>query len=422
MMSRMIMEDELLAKAKLASQASKELALMTSDQKNQALLVISHTLHEKKPLILAANKKDLSKAEKKGMSSALMDRLMLNDERIEWMAQSLEKLVSLHDPIGDCLDEWDRPNKLHIEKIRVPLGVVGMIYEARPNVTADAAGLCLKTGNAVYLRGSGSALDTNRMLVSVIHQALARTDLPPDSIQLLEDVRHETADRFFRLNGLIDVLIPRGSRRLIQTAVEKSSIPVLETGAGNCHLYIDETADPDMAARIAVNAKTQRPSVCNAIETIVIQKQWFTKHGKALIDVLRKAGVACRIDKQAARDFPDLPQAGDEDWSAEYLDKIVAIKIVRNVDEAIIHINRFGTKHSEAIISESPENVSRFFQRVDAAVLYHNASTRFTDGGEFGFGAEIGISTQKLHVRGPMGLNALTTTKYIVKGAGQIRE
>lgn len=421
-MNRIIGEDELLSKAKRAREASSELAVTSTEEKNRALLAISRELRRNGSAILIANGQDINRAKRKGMPDSLIDRLLLNEKRIDAMADALERLVRLPDPIGDCIEEWDRPNGLHIQKMRVPLGVIGMIYEARPNVTVDAAGLCLKTGNAVYLRGSGSAIESNKALVSIIRGALARTRLPEDSVQLLEDVSHETADRFFRLNGLIDVLIPRGGKKLIQTVVREASIPVLETGAGNCHLFIDESAKPEMAVSIALNAKTQRPSVCNAIETIIIHEKWFARFSGLLIDSLQTAGVHCRLDPSRAAEYPDLPLANEEDWHAEYLDKIVAIKVVKDVDEAIHHINRYGTKHSESIVSESPEHVERFFQYVDASTLYHNASTRFTDGEAFGFGAEIGISTQKLHARGPMGLPALTTIKYIVKGTGQIRE
>lgn len=422
MMNRMIEKDELFLKAEKAKQASGKLAAKSTEQKNRALRAISRELRKNCPVILAANMEDVDHAKARGMSDSLIDRLLLNEERIGSMADALDHLAGLDDPIGDCVEKWDRPNGLHIQKIRVPLGVVGMVYEARPNVTVDAAGLCLKTGNAVYLRGSGSALESNKALVSVTHHALIESELPEDSVQLLEDVSHETADRFFKLHGLIDVLIPRGSKKMIQSVISKSTIPVIETGAGNCHLYIDESANPEMAVAIALNAKAQRPSVCNAIETIIVHEKWLTGYGGLLIDSLRSAGVECRIDPSLAARYPEFPLADEEDWSAEYLDKIVAIKTVKDVDEAIRHINRYGTKHSEAIVSESPDHVERFFQYVDASAIYHNASTRFTDGEAFGFGAEIGISTQKLHARGPMGLPALTTIKYIVKGTGQIRE
>ncbi len=413
--------DELMQKAQRARTAAEKLAQKTTEEKNAALHLTASLIQQRTNRILAANIRDLEQARRKGTAPALLDRLLLTQQRLGDMADALEKLTELHDPVGDCVDERVRPNGLHIRQIRVPLGVVGMVYEARPNVTADAAGLCLKTGNAAYLRGSGTALETNRALVEVIHEALRRSALPADSIQLLEDTRHETADRFFKLNNWIDVLIPRGSARLIKQVVTQATIPVIETGAGNCHLFIDETARPDMAVSIAINAKAQRPSVCNSIETIIVQKNWFSRHGRMLIDALQRAGVECRIDSVAAAFFPQLRVATEQDWHQEYLDKIVAIKLVDTVDQAIDHINHYGTKHSESIISEAPEHVRRFFRLVDASTLYHNASTRFTDGQMFGFGAEIGISTQKLHARGPMGLETLTSTKYLVEGNGQVR-
>ncbi|RYM05126.1 glutamate-5-semialdehyde dehydrogenase [Sporolactobacillus sp. THM7-7] len=421
-MNKIIEESELQRKAENARKASRTLAVKTTRQKNEALLAVAAALRKHQSEILQANDADIEEAKINGMTASLIDRLMLNETRIAAMADALENLAGLPDPIGDCLEAWERPNGLHIQKVRVPIGVVGMVYEARPNVTVDAAGLCLKTGNAVFLRGSRSALASNRALVGITRQALTGTELPEDSVQLLEDTRHETADRFFKLNGLIDVIIPRGSQNLIQTVIRQATVPILETGAGNCHLFIDESAKPDIALHVALNAKTQRPSVCNAIETIIVHEKWLTRHGDALIESLRKAGVECRIDRAFSAQFPDLPVASEEDWATEYLDRIVAIKIVQNVDEAIRHINRYGTKHSESIISETPEHIDRFFQYVDASTVYQNASTRFTDGEAFGFGAEIGISTQKLHARGPMGLPALTTIKYLVKGTGQIRE
>ncbi|WP_010632310.1 glutamate-5-semialdehyde dehydrogenase [Sporolactobacillus vineae] len=421
-MNQKIKADDLLSKGRKAKNASQALAAASSDQKNTALLEIAANLRRQSGKILSANAQDVQAAKKAGTTDALIDRLTLTDDRLSSMADALVHLTKLKDPIGNCLTTWTRPNGLRIRKISVPLGVVGMVYEARPNVTTDAAGLCLKTGNAVFLRGSGSALNANKALVSVIQEALTAAHLPADGVQLLEDTRHETADRFFRLNGLIDVLIPRGSKRLIRNVIEKASVPVIETGAGNCHLFIDRSAKPEMAISIALNAKVQRPSVCNAIETIIVERNWFNLHGHDLIDALQVAGVTCRIDPEAADQYPELRAATEDDWKTEYLDKIVAIKIVGSTDEAITHINRYGTEHSESIVSETPEHVAHFFKYVDASTLYHNASTRFTDGEEFGFGAEIGISTQKLHARGPMGLDALTSIKYLVEGDGQIRE
>ncbi|MCO7177172.1 glutamate-5-semialdehyde dehydrogenase [Sporolactobacillus kofuensis] len=411
-----------MIKANHAHRAAQSLASKSTKQKNDALHTIANQLRAQSELLLTANQSDMKRAKQKGMVESLLDRLMLNEERIDAMAGALEHLADLPDPIGDELEQWSRPNGLQIRKIRVPIGVIGMVYEARPNVTVDAVGLCLKTGNAVYLRGSESALESNRAIVSVIHQALNATELPTECVQLLEDTSHETANQFFKLNGLIDVLIPRGSSRLIQTVIKQASIPVLETGAGNCHVFIDETAKPEMAISIVLNAKTQRPSVCNAIETVIVHEKWFKNFGSELIDALQSAKVDCHIDAKIANQFPNLHVATEQDWATEYLDKIIAIKIVSNVKEAINHINKYGTKHSESIISENVENVQMFYQFVDASTLYHNASTRFTDGEEFGFGAEIGISTQKLHARGPMGLNALTSIKYLVEGNGQIRK
>ncbi|MCL1632954.1 glutamate-5-semialdehyde dehydrogenase [Sporolactobacillus sp. CPB3-1] len=415
-------ENELLDKAKAVRLASQKISGKSEREKNNALREIAEQLVKNTRAILSANQMDMDHAKEKGMPNPLLDRLMLNEKRIHTMAKALEQLAELHDPIGDVLEKWVRPNNLHIKKIRVPIGVIGMVYEARPNVTIDAAGLCIKTGNAVFLRGSRSALQSNKALVSIIQRALRSSDFPPESVQLLEDTSHDTANKFFRLNGWIDVLIPRGSSRLIQTVIQQASIPVLETGAGNCHVFIDETAIPKMAISIVLNAKTQRPSVCNAIETVIVHKKWFDRYGTDLIEALQAAQVNCRIDPLEANQFPELPIATEEDWATEYLDKIIAVKIVDSLNEAIHHINHYGTKHSESIITENSDHVAIFFQKVDASTLYHNASTRFTDGEEFGFGAEIGISTQKLHARGPMGLNVLTSIKYLIEGSGQIRE
>jgi glutamate-5-semialdehyde dehydrogenase len=311
---------------------------------------------------------------------------------------------------------------LSIRQVRVPLGVIGMIYEARPNVTVDAATLCIKTGNAVILRGSSSAAYSNKAIVDVIHRALEKTNLPPDSVQLIEDTSRESAKQLFTLHEYLDVLIPRGGKQLIDTVVREASVPVLETGAGNCHVFVDETADKQMAFDIIINAKTQRPSVCNAIETILLHEGWVSKYGQELFALLKEKGVELRGDKKALSLDDSLILATEEDFATEFLSLTLAVKVVASVEEAIQHINTYGSKHSEAIVTENENNVAKFFTSVDAAALYHNASTRFTDGFEFGFGAEIGISTQKLHARGPMGLPALTSTKYIVRGNGQIRE
>ncbi|MBG9447628.1 glutamate-5-semialdehyde dehydrogenase [Cytobacillus firmus] len=409
---------ELIHKGQKAKKAAAELAKKTTQQKNRALELISGQLMQEKNFILTENDKDLDEGRKNGMSDALLDRLRLNEARIEDMADALLQLARLEDPVGEIISDWERPNGLEITQVRVPLGVVGMIYEARPNVTVDASSLCLKTGNAVMLRGSSTAIHSNKAIVQVIHHALDKSDLPREAVQLIEDTSRETASAMFRLNDYLDVLIPRGGAKLIKTVVEQSTVPVLETGAGNCHIYIDENADKEMAVSIAVNAKTQRPSVCNACETILVHRDWQGLND--LVNALKEKGVVIHGGEGVSGE--GIIPAVEEDWAAEYLGLEVAMKVTESVDEAITHINRFGTKHSEAIISSHPENVQKFLNEVDAAAVYHNASTRFTDGFEFGFGAEIGISTQKLHARGPMGLPALTSTKYIVKGNGQVKK
>ncbi|WP_449538127.1 glutamate-5-semialdehyde dehydrogenase [Ferdinandcohnia sp. Marseille-Q9671] len=413
---------ELLQKAKLASDVATQLGLCTTEQKNEALNRIASQLLQETDFILSENEKDLAAGREKGMSDNLLDRLRLTEERIEDMAVGVRQVVELPDPIGEVLEGWDRPNGLQIEKVRVPLGVVGMIYEARPNVTVDASTLCLKTGNAVLLRGSSSAIHSNKAIVAVIHRALETSEVPSEAVQLLEDTSRETASQMFKLTEYLDVLIPRGGASLIQNVVNNASVPVLETGVGNCHIYIDESAQRDMAVAIAVNAKTQRPSVCNAAETILVHQGWAEKHFDVLIQTLKDKNVEIRANEAARALDHTLLQATEEDWETEYLTLTVALKVVPDLEEAISHIQTYSSKHSEAIVTEREENVLAFFNQVDAAALYHNASTRFTDGFEFGFGAEIGISTQKLHARGPMGLPALTSTKFIIRGNGQIRE
>ncbi|RFB12533.1 glutamate-5-semialdehyde dehydrogenase [Bacillus sp. HNG] len=412
---------ELIEKAKKAKKAASVLAKASTEQKNKALSAISEQLIKEQTFILEENLKDLQAGKENGMSESLLDRLTLNKQRIQDMADALILLTELEDPIGQLLEEWERPNGLKIAQVRVPLGVIGMIYEARPNVTVDASSLCLKTGNAVVLRGSSTAIHSNKAIVKVIQHALEGSNLPIEAVQLLEDTSRETASEMFKLNEYLDVLIPRGGAKLIQTVVQNSTVPVLETGAGNCHVFIDETADAKMAIDIAINAKTQRPSVCNAIENVLVQKVWASNHLEELITALQEHDVQIHGDEVVQQIGKDIIPARTEDWGTEFLGPEVAVKVVENVGEAIAHINQYGTKHSEAIISESAENVEQFFTEVDAAAVYHNASTRFTDGFEFGFGAEIGISTQKLHARGPMGLPALTSTKYTIRGNGQIR-
>ncbi|PFO80098.1 glutamate-5-semialdehyde dehydrogenase [Bacillus cereus] len=412
---------EVLAKGQKAKKVAGELVLISTDQKNEALAAIANQLIIETAYILEENKRDIEEGKEKGFSASLLDRLMLTEQRIIDMTEGIKQLIDLRDPVGECVSAWERPNGLSIQEMRVPLGVVGMIYEARPNVTVDAATICLKTGNAVILRGSSSATYSNKAIVAVIHRALNKTSLPPESVQLIEDTSRDSARQLFTLNKYLDVLIPRGGKQLIDTVVREASVPVLETGAGNCHIFIDETADKQMAFDIIINAKTQRPSVCNAIETIILHGNWAQRFGSELFSFLKERGVELRGDNRVLAIDSSIVPVSEEDWGKEFLSLTLAVKVVSSAEEAINHINTYGSMHSEAIITENEENVSKFFTSVDAAALYHNASTRFTDGFEFGFGAEIGISTQKLHVRGPMGLPALTSTKYVIRGNGQIR-
>lgn len=414
--------NEVLAKGKRAKEVARELVLKSTHQKNEALDAITNQLISETAYILEENKRDIEEGKAKGFSDSLLDRLMLTENRIINMTEGIKQLIELRDPVGERVSAWERPNGLSIQEMRVPLGVVGMIYEARPNVTVDAATICLKTGNAVLLRGSSSAIHSNKAIVAVIHRALKQTNLPQESVQLIEDTTRNSAKQLFTMNDYLDVLIPRGGKQLIDTVVREASVPVLETGAGNCHIFIDETANTQMAIDIIINAKTQRPSVCNAIETIVLHEKWAEQYGSELFSSLRERGVELRGDQKALALDSSIVLASEEDWGTEFLSLTLAVKVVSSIEEAIHHINTYGSMHSEAIISENEENVSKFFTSVDAAALYHNASTRFTDGSEFGFGAEIGISTQKLHVRGPMGLPALTSTKYVIRGNGQIRK
>ncbi|MCC2328372.1 glutamate-5-semialdehyde dehydrogenase [Bacillus wiedmannii] len=414
--------NEVLAKGKKAKEIARELVLKSTSQKNEALAAIAERLIVETAYIVEENKRDIEEGKAKGFSDSLLDRLMLTEQRIVDMAEGIKQLIELRDPVGERVSEWKRPNGLSIQEMRVPLGVVGMIYEARPNVTVDAATICLKTGNAVILRGSSSAINSNKAIVTVIHRALKETSLPPESVQLIEDTTRDSAKQLFTMNDYLDVLIPRGGKQLIDTVVREASVPVLETGAGNCHIFIDETANKQMAIDIIINAKTQRPSVCNAIETIILHEKWVQQYGKELFSALKERGVELRGDQKALAIDSSIVLASEEDWETEFLSLTLAVKVVSSIEEAIYHINTYGSMHSEAIITEDEENVNKFFTSVDAAALYHNASTRFTDGSEFGFGAEIGISTQKLHVRGPMGLPALTSTKYVIRGNGQIRK
>ncbi|MDL0436159.1 MULTISPECIES: glutamate-5-semialdehyde dehydrogenase [unclassified Niallia] len=412
---------EVQTKGKLAQQASRELWKFTTKDKNEALALIADQLLADQAYIIEQNKTDLINGEKAGLSASVLDRIMLNGKRIEDMALAIRQLIELEDPIGATLEEIQKENGLLIHKKTVPIGVMGMIYEARPNVTVDAATLSIKTGNAILLRGSSSAASSNIALVRSIHDALKKSALPENAVLLIEDTSRETAKELFHLTEYLDVLIPRGGKNLIDTVVKEASVPVIETGAGNCHLFIDDSADKQMALSISLNGKTQRPSVCNALETILIHQNWYKQYGQELLQTLVDHGVEIYGDSTVTNDWADAILATEEDWYTEYSALKISVKIVDDVTEAITHINKYGTRHSEAILTEKSENAEVFLSSVDAAAVYHNASTRFTDGFEFGYGAEIGISTQKLHARGPMGLKALTSSKYYIYGNGQIR-
>lgn len=405
-----------------AKAASRLLANAGAAQKNRALAAIAAQLRRRAPQILEANAEDLGAARASGTRQTMLDRLALSEARVDSMAQGMEEVAVLDDPTGRIDAGWTRPNGLRILKKRVPLGVLGIIYEARPNVTADAAALSLKAGNACILRGGKEALRSNLAVAEAIRAGLKEAGLPEDCVQVLDDTSRETAREMMRLNAYIDVLIPRGGAGLIRSVVENATVPVIETGTGNCHVYIDDSADLGMGARIILNAKASRPSVCNAAETLLVHRavaEAFLPMAKKLLDTKQVQLRGCPATRAILGDA--VAPAGEEDWKTEYLDYILAVKVVDGIDEAIRHINTYGTGHSEAIVTENYNHAEQFLQQVDAAAVYVNASTRFTDGGEFGFGAEIGISTQKLHARGPMGLDALTTVKYLVYGSGQVR-
>ena len=415
------MNNELIIKGKKAKEASYTLSFASINEKNNGLLKISESLIKRCDEILEENKKDIEKAIEKGTSNAMLDRLKLDEERVKSIANAVADVIKLDDPIGEVTSMFKRPNGLRIGVQRVPLGVVGIIYEARPNVTADAAALCLKTGNAVILRGGSEAINSNLKIVDIISDALKEAGLPEGSVQILEDTSRETATDFMRLNDYLDVLIPRGGAGLIKAVVNNATVPVIETGVGNCHIYIDDEADINMGVDIIVNAKTSRPAVCNAAEKLLVNEKIAEEFLPVAIKALKEKGVEIRGCEKTKVIVNDINLATEEDWGKEYLDYILGVKIVKDLDEAISHINKYGTKHSESIVTKNYFNSEKFLQRVDAAAVYVNASTRFTDGGEFGFGAEIGISTQKLHARGPMGLKELTTNKYIIYGNGQVR-
>ncbi|MFT8320458.1 MAG: glutamate-5-semialdehyde dehydrogenase [Bacillus sp. (in: firmicutes)] len=413
---------EIKQKGKAAKLASLQMTRFSTEEKNEALQFISEQLVTDQEYIIRENKRDLENGQKIGLSASVLDRIMLNKKRIEDMAQAILQLMTLEDPVGNILEEINKDNGLKIVKKTVPIGVMGMIYEARPNVTVDAATLSIKTGNAVLLRGSSTAAFSNQAIVKSIHTALEKSILPINAVQLIEDTSRDTAKELFHLKEYLDVLIPRGGKNLIDTVVKEATVPVIETGAGNCHIYIDDTATSEMSISICINGKTQRPSVCNAIETILIHENSFQKFGSQLLQALTDKDVEIYGDELVCSLWENAKQAKEEDWYTEYSALKVSVKVVNNVEEAINHINQYGTKHSEAIITNNEEHAAHFLTQVDAAAVYHNASTRFTDGFEFGYGAEIGISTQKLHARGPMGLKALTSSKYIIFGNGQVRQ
>lgn len=407
--------------AKKAKKAAKILSGLTEEEKNQALHIMADKLEEEHAFILEANKKDLENGREKGFEEAFMDRLSLTKERIQSFAEGLREVAKLEDPSGDVLSEWTLENGLDVKTVRVPLGVIGMIYEARPNVTVDAAGLALKSGNAIVLKGGSSAIHSNAAISAVMHEALQNTLIPKEAVQFIASTDREATKQLFTMKEHIDVLIPRGGGALIKAVVENATVPVLETGVGNCHIYFDREAEPKKALDILINAKTDRPAVCNAAETLIVHEEWLKKHHKELQAALLENGIRAYGDEPVLDILPNASLANESDWENEYLSLAIAIKTVSSLEEAVEHIDQYGTKHSEAIITENKETAAAFMRLVDAAALYHNASTRFTDGSALGFGAEIGISTQKLHARGPMGLPALTTIKYMMLGDGQIR-
>ena len=404
-----------------AVQASRELASLTTDRKNRILMQAADLLEQYTAIILEANRKDLKQGEEMGLQGAIVDRLSLSEERVAGIAQGLREIVQLEDPIGEIEEMKKRPNGLLIGKKRVPLGVVGVIYESRPNVTADVAGLCIKTGNVCVLRGGKEAFQSNQAIVKVFHEAIEGLGMNPDMVQLVQDTSRESAVAMMKLDAYLDILIPRGGAGLIKAVVQNSTVPVIETGVGNCHVYVDEFADPEKAVSIVYNAKTHRPGVCNAAESLLVHEKIADQLLPAIGSALEQAGVEIRGDETTCRLIPRAVKATEEDWSAEYLDLVISSKVVDSVEAAVEHINRYGSMHSESIVTENYTHAQYFLDRVDAAAVYVNASTRFTDGFEFGYGAEIGISTQKLHARGPMGLRELTTSKYVIYGDGQIR-
>lgn len=410
------------AKAQAAKQAAAKLAVTSTAVKNAALLAMAAALEAQQAEILAANERDMNAAAAKGMKSSMLDRLKLTAERINGMADGLRQVAGLADPVGNVIDGKTLPNGLHITKIRVPLGVIGIIYEARPNVTADAAGLCLKSGNAVILKGGSEAMESNKTVAAILAQAAEGAGIPAGSIQFIDTSDRQAVQDLIHMNGLVDVVIPRGGAGLIQAVVRNASVPVIETGAGVCHTYVDKDADVEMAMKIAFNAKVQRPSVCNAMETLLVHKDIADKFLPMMLMMYNSSAVEIRGDEAVQEYSGQVHPVTEEDWSTEYGDLRLSVKIVDSIEEAMAHIAKYGTGHSECIVTNNYQAAQLFQYTVDAAAVYVNASTRFTDGNEFGFGAEIGISTQKLHARGPMALPELTSTKYLINGNGQVRK
>lgn len=416
-------ESEVLTQAKAAKQVTRKLASNDTKAKNEALKRMTESLWKERQTIFEANERDVQQARKQGTAEARIDRLIVTEQRLQEMIVGLEQLIALPDPVGEVLAQIERPNGMVIEKTRVPFGVIAMIYESRPNVTVDAAGLAVKTGNAVVLRGGKEALQSNQALVAAVKKGLAKSQVPAESIQLIKRVERETVDTLIQAKGIIDLAIPRGGAGLIERVTRRAQIPVIETGVGNCHVYVHQAANPKMAEEIVINAKTQRPSVCNAMETLLVDQAFAQDHLVGLLKALTEQNVelrGCAQTRLLARELTIVP-ATEDDYAVEHLDSILTVKVVDGIEAAIEHIEQYGTKHSEAIVTEDQEAAQQFLNQVDAAAVYHNVSTRFTDGFEYGFGAEIGISTQKLHARGPMGLPELTSYKYIVRGNGQSR-
>ncbi|HEX3031526.1 MAG TPA: glutamate-5-semialdehyde dehydrogenase [Bacillota bacterium] len=416
-----MLDQELETKGKAAKEAAYKLANLGTDLKNRALLAMAEALVNEQQVILAANRADLENGEAKGLSKAMLERLMLNEKRIADMAEGLKQVAALPDPVGEVPAMWNRPNGLQIGQVRVPLGVIGIVYESRPNVTVDAAALCLKSGNAVILRGGSEAIKSNLAIGSILSRVAEEQGVPAGAIQLIESTDREAVTKLLKMTQYLNVIIPRGGAGLINHVVENSSVPVIQTGVGNCHVYVDKAGNLEMAENIVINAKCQRPSVCNAMETLLVHREVAGKLLPGLAAKLLEQGVELRGCEETRKLVPQAKPATEQDYATEFSDLILAIKVVEDLDEALRHIWTYGTKHSEAIITEDYHTSRRFLKEVDAAAVYVNASTRFTDGFEFGFGAEIGISTQKLHARGPMGLKELTTIKYIIYGEGQVR-